>query len=116
MPGDVHHGILIFVLAYESILHALSDPTRRHLIDLLRAAPQSVGELTRHVSVSQPAVSQHLRALREAGLVERRANGARRIYRIRHEGFTPLRRYVESFWSDVLSAYGQPTTHQGEEP
>ena len=81
-------------MAYAKPLSALADRTRRELVELLREAPCSVGELTRHVQVSQPAVSQHLKVLREAGLVERERDGTRRIYRLRRKGLEPLRRYV----------------------
>ena len=69
------------------------------------ARPRSVGELAAELPVSQPAVSQHLRVLREAGLVEWRAEGARRVYRPGGEGIRALRAYVESLWDDVLDAF-----------
>ncbi len=84
---------------------ALSDATRRKIFEELRCGPRSVGELAAELPVSQPAVSQHLKVLREAKLVTRRVQGNRRIYSVSHEGLKELRRYVESFWDDVLTAF-----------
>lgn len=92
-------------MAYQLVLSALSDPTRQALLERLRKGPQSVGELAQRLPVSQPAVSQHLRVLREAGLVTLRKDGARRIYSLDPTGLDELRAYVESFWSTVLGAY-----------
>ena len=88
-------------------LDALHDPTRRHVLELLRGGEQSVRELTDQSSVSQSAVSQHLRVLREAGLVDVRPSGARRLYRIDPDGFSALRRWVDQFWDDALEAFVQ---------
>lgn len=92
-------------MTYERSLEALSDPTRRGIFERLRRGPQSVGELAARGKVSQPAVSQHLRVLREAGLVSVRKEGRRRIYSVRFEGLVALRSYVDSFWSEVLEAF-----------
>jgi len=92
-------------MTYESVLHAIADPTRRRILELLRERPLSVGELARGLPVSQPAVSQHLAVLREAALVEGRRVGRRSIHRLRPEGLAPLRSYVESMWEDALAAY-----------
>lgn len=93
------------MITYSDVLVALSDPTRRALFEKVRARPRSVGELAAELPVSQPAVSQHLRVLREAGLVECRAIGTRRVYRPSVEGVRALRSYVESLWDDVLGAF-----------
>jgi DNA-binding transcriptional ArsR family regulator len=92
-------------VTYHRVLSALSDPTRRALLERLRERPHSVGELAHRLPVSQPAVSQHLRVLREARLVTPRREGARRIYSLDPTGLDELRAYVESLWSDVLDAY-----------
>lgn len=92
-------------MAYQRVLSALSDPTRQALLERLRERPHSVGELAQRLPVSQPAVSQHLRVLREARLVTLRRDGARRIYSLDPTGLDELRVYVESFWSGVLDAY-----------
>ena len=92
-------------MAYHTALTALADPTRRRLYERLRRRSHTVGELARFARVTQPAVSQHLRVLREARLVVDRREGARRHYRATAEGLVELRRYLESLWDDVLSAY-----------
>ncbi len=92
-------------MAYDLVLAALSVPTRRAILEALRDGPRSVRELAEHLPVSQPAVSQHLRALREAGLVRVRSEGTRRIYSVDGEGLEALRTYVDSFWGDVLEAF-----------
>ena len=79
----------------------------------LRCGPRSVGELAAELPVSQPAVSQHLKVLREARLVKRRVQGNQRIYSVSHEGLKELRRYVESFWDDVLAAFESSEPGQG---
>lgn len=94
---------------YSTVLTALSDPTRQAIVESLRAGPLSVGELTGRLPVSQPAVSQHLKVLREAELVDLRREGARRIYFLDTKGLEELRRYVESFWDDVLTAFAAST-------
>jgi DNA-binding transcriptional ArsR family regulator len=90
---------------YHYALAALADPTRRSLYERLRRRPHTVGELARLARVTQPAVSQHLRVLREARLVRDRREGTRRFYHATPEGLRELRRYVESLWDDVLTAY-----------
>lgn len=92
-------------MAYHSALTALADPTRRRLYERLRRRSHTVGELARLARVTQPAVSQHLRVLRQARLVTDRREGTRRHYRATTEGLAELRRYVESLWDDVLAAY-----------
>src|SRR5687767_2788363 len=84
---------------------ALADPTRRVIVERLKAGPRSVEEVARGLPVSRPAVSQHLRVLRESGLASERREGRRRIYRLEPEGLAAARRYVEGLWTDVLSAY-----------
>src|SRR5215207_304814 len=90
-----------------SPLDALGDPTRRQLFEHLRQGPCSVTELISIVSISQPAVSQHLRVLREARLVRVEKRGQQRIYHLNPVGLAELRQYVESFWDDVLRAFGE---------
>ena len=98
-------------MTYSTILDALADPTRRTLFERIRQRPRSVGELAGGLPVTQPAVSQHLRVLRQAGLVAVTHEGSRRIYRVDLAGLEPLRAYVESFWRDVLGAFGSSVTH-----
>jgi len=96
-------------MAYDSAagaaLDVLHDPTRRHVLEMLRDGERSVRELTDGTTVSQPAVSQHLKVLREAGLVVARPDGARRMYRIDPNGFHAVRAWVDSFWDDALAAF-----------
>ncbi len=87
------------------VLVALAEPTRRQVLEGLRAGPRSVGELTDAVPVSQSAVSQHLRVLREAGLVTERREGTRRLYRVDPDGLSSLRAYLDGFWDDALEAF-----------
>jgi DNA-binding transcriptional ArsR family regulator len=88
-----------------SPIEALSDPTRRKLFEQLRNSPCSVSELVQAVPVSQPAVSQHLRVLRQAHLVTVRKQGQQRIYSIDQRGLAELRDYIDSFWDAVLDAF-----------
>ena len=86
-------------------MDALGDRTRREVFELLRAGPRSVGELAALLPVSRPAVSQHLRVLKEARLVADEREGTRRMYRVDPSGLEDLRRYVESFWNDALTSF-----------
>ena len=92
-------------MAYADVFTALADPTRRHIFESLRDHPKSVAELAATEPVSRPAVSQHLRVLQSASLVSVVPEGNRRLYSIRREGLNELRTYLESFWSDALTAY-----------
>ena len=92
-------------MAYQEVFVALADPTRRSVFEALRAQPMTVGELAKDQPVSRPAVSQHLKVLESANLVSVTPNGNRRFYSIKREGLNELQQYLESFWSDALSAY-----------
>jgi DNA-binding transcriptional ArsR family regulator len=93
------------VETYGSALTALGDPTRRAIFEQLRTGPRSVGELAACFPVSRPAVSQHLRVLREAGLVSDRRDGTRRLYRVAPQGVAELRSYLDGFWDEVLAEF-----------
>ncbi len=84
---------------------ALGDPTRRTIFERLARRPQSVGELAEGLPVSRPAVSQHLKVLKDAGLVVDRPEGNRRIYQLNPEGIGALRAYLDQFWSRALAAF-----------
>jgi len=86
-------------------LSALGDPTRRQIFERLAASPAAVGELARGLPVSRPAVSQHLRVLKEAGLVSETPDGARRIYRLDPRGVGAMRDWLDAHWSDALNAF-----------
>lgn len=96
-------------------LDALSDPTRRQLCELLRDGPRSVNELASALPVSQPAVSQHLKVLKQARLVHARKDGNRRIYSLDPRGIAELRRYVDTLWEDVLNAFKQAAEDRAKE-
>lgn len=89
----------------EAILHAITDPTRRRVLDSLRAGPRSVGDIAADHPVSRPAISQHLKILSDAGLVKSQKAGRQNFYAIDHAGLGVLRGYVDSFWTDVLEAF-----------
>lgn len=86
-------------------LAALHDPTRRRLLELLRDGEQSVREITDRADVTQSAVSQHLKVLRNAQLVSVRPEGTRRLYRVDTTGLSEIRAWVDSFWDDALDAF-----------
>ncbi|HEY7378528.1 MAG TPA: metalloregulator ArsR/SmtB family transcription factor [Steroidobacteraceae bacterium] len=92
-------------MAYERALAALADPTRRQVFEHLRSGPRAVGEIAEEMPVSRPAVSQHLKVLKEAGLVADRAEGARRVYYIDPHGLGPLRKWLDQFWDQALAAF-----------
>ncbi|HEY4986749.1 MAG TPA: metalloregulator ArsR/SmtB family transcription factor [Bradyrhizobium sp.] len=92
-------------MTYGTALTVLADPTRRKVFERLRAGPRPVNALAAGMPVSRPAVSQHLKVLKRAGLVEERSEGVRRIYSIRREGLAELRDWLDSFWGDALEAF-----------
>jgi DNA-binding transcriptional ArsR family regulator len=84
---------------------ALGDPHRRAIVELLKARPQSVGEIADSLPISRPAVSRHLRLLKDAGLVVDAAEGTRRLYRLNSEGAEAMRAFVQSVWGHALARY-----------
>jgi DNA-binding transcriptional ArsR family regulator len=84
---------------------ALADPTRRRVLEKLMAGPQPVGEIAAGLPISRPAVSQHLKVLKDAGLVNDRADGARRIYTIDPQGLGAMRAWLDQFWDAALDAF-----------
>ena len=84
---------------------ALADPTRRAVFERLRSGPQPVVEIARGLPVSRPAVSQHLRVLKEAGLVRERREGTRNFYSVNGDGLAEVREYFEEFWDEALAAF-----------
>lgn len=98
-----------------AIFIALADPTRRAIFESVAGRPQSVGELAAALPVSRPAVSQHLKVLREAGLVGDRQDGTRRIYRMNPQGIAHLRAYLDHFWNDALAAFKTAAEQPAEE-
>ena len=86
----------------EAALKAIAAPHRRQILSLVREGELSAGEIAAHFDVTRPAVSQHLTVLKEAGLVDERRNGTRRLYRARPEGLEPIREFLEQFWDERL--------------
>lgn len=100
-------------MAYADAIQALGDPTRRTVFERLREGPRSVGELARGLPVSRPAVSQHLRVLKEAGLVRERREGTRNYYSVNGDGLADLRAYIEGFWDERLTAFKAAAEGEG---
>jgi DNA-binding transcriptional ArsR family regulator len=96
-------------------LTALADPTRRAIFEKIVQRPRAVGELALELPVGRPAVSQHLRVLREAKLVTSRAVGTRRIYEVDPAGLAELRAFMEQFWNRALAAYRSAVEQPPEE-
>ena len=94
---------------------ALGDPTRRAIFERLAAHPRAVGELAAELPVSRPAVSQHLKVLKAAGLVADRPAGNRRIYQVDPDGVAALRAQLDRFWTDALAAYKAAAEQPTEE-
>jgi DNA-binding transcriptional ArsR family regulator len=94
---------------------ALADPTRRAVFERLREGPRPVGEIARDLPVSRPAVSQHLRVLKDAGLVTERRDGTRRLYRIDPDGLAAIRDYFDDFWNEALAAFKAAAESEGRE-
>lgn len=92
-------------MTYATALTALADPTRRAVFERLRTGPASVQQIAEGLPVSRPAVSQHLKALREAGLVRDEPRGTARIYSIHTPGLRALRDWVEGFWDEALDSF-----------
>lgn len=96
----------------QGIIVALADTRRRAIFETLRDKPRTVAEIASGQPVSRPAVSQHLKVLQTAGLVQAEAQGTRRYYSIRREGLVELRHWVEGFWSDVLASFADEVARQ----
>jgi DNA-binding transcriptional ArsR family regulator len=94
---------------------ALGDPTRWAIVELLAAQPRTVGEVAAELPVSRPAVSQHLKVLKDAGLVSERPAGTRRIYRLNPTGVQAMRDQLDTFWDRALASYADTVDNQGDE-
>jgi DNA-binding transcriptional ArsR family regulator len=109
-------AIVALVNSYqEAKLDALGDPTRRAILARLLEGPLAVGELASHFPVSRPAISQHLRILKDAHLVLDQPQGTRRLYALNPEGFDALRGYFDQFWSLALDAFKKKAEAPAEE-
>ena len=96
---------MAYTNARSNTLAALADPTRRRVFERLKAGPKPVGQIAKGLPVSRPAVSQHLKVLKEAGLVTDHAEGATRVYSIDPKGLAQMRRWLDQFWDDELAAF-----------
>jgi DNA-binding transcriptional ArsR family regulator len=96
-------------------LDVLADPTRRSIFERLADGPQAVGDLARHFPVSRPAVSQHLRALKDAGLVRDRPDGRRRVYAVDPKGVGEVRAWLDDLWDRALTAFAAAVEEEEEE-
>jgi DNA-binding transcriptional ArsR family regulator len=97
---------------------ALGDPTRRAVFELLADGPRPVGEIARQLPVTRPAVSQHLKVLKDAGLVIDHASGTKRLYQVNPEAVAALRAYFDGFWNRSLAAFkaaAEQASHQEEQ-
>ena len=92
-------------MTYENALSALADPTRREVFERLKSGPKAVGVIARGLPVSRPAVSQHLKVLKEAGLVADRPEGTSRVYYIDPNGLGALRAWLDQFWDQALARF-----------
>jgi DNA-binding transcriptional ArsR family regulator len=101
-------------MAYDTALAALSDPTRRKVFERLKPGGRAVGEIAKGLPVSRPAVSQHLKVLKEAGLVRETRDGTRRIYEIDPKGLGQLRRWLDQFWDTALDAFRAEVEKDGK--
>lgn len=111
------NGNLRFVSANrdEGAWAAVGDPTRRAIVMRLADGPMAVGELAAELPVTRPAVSQHLKVLKDAGLVTEQAVGTRRIHRLDHAGVVALRDQLDTFWSRALGGYQDVAEHLAED-
>jgi DNA-binding transcriptional ArsR family regulator len=98
------------------VLDALGDATRRAILDRLRGGPKPVVEIARGMPVGRPAISQHLKVLKEARLVTDRAVGTRRLYAVDPDGMATLRDYAQSFWSAALTRYAKAAERARRSP
>jgi DNA-binding transcriptional ArsR family regulator len=99
----------------EAALKALAEPRRRRILLLVRDGELTAGEIASHFEISRPAVSQHLTVLREAGLVDERRNGTRRLYRARPEGLAELKAFLEGFWDERLEVLKRDAEREEKE-
>ena len=102
-------------MAYATAMDALGDATRREIMERLRGGPRPVGEIAAELPVSRPAVSQHLRVLKEAGLVTEQKDGTRRIYGVEPTAIADLRAYFDSFWEQALAGFKAAAESKGRE-
>lgn len=101
-------------MTYDVALSALADPTRRAIFEDVRRRSAGVSELAKGRPISRPAVSQHLKVLLDAGLVEVEPKGTQRVYRLRREGLVPLRTWIDALWDEALAAFAAEIAQREE--
>src|SRR3954463_15858901 len=99
----------------EAALRAIAEPRRRQILELVREHELSSGEIASHFEVTRPAISQHLGVLKEAGLVDERRNGTRRLYRARPQGLAEVKAFLDAFWGEKLEALQREAEREEEE-
>ncbi len=92
-------------MANEDPIATLADPSRKRIFELLKSGPMHVGRIAEHLPISRPAVSQHLKVLKDAGLVQEAREGNRNAYSIDPKGLAAMQRWIDQFWGDALSAF-----------
>jgi DNA-binding transcriptional ArsR family regulator len=102
-------------MAYQLALAAMADPSRQEICQRLKAGPLAVGDIARGMTVSRPAVSQHLKILKAAGLVDDRPDGTRRLYYLEPAGLAPLVQWLNGFWDDALIEFKNEVERMGKE-
>lgn len=102
-------------MSYEAALEALADPMRRRIVEELRRRPSPVGAIAERLPVSRPAVSRHLRVLREAGLVAHDEHGTRNVYRLEPAGVEDLRAWLDEWWEEPLRRYAEYVEEKSDE-
>ena len=100
---------------HSACFDALGDPTRRLIFERLARGPLPVGKLASRLTVTRPAVSQHLKVLKDAGLVVDRAQGTRRVYSVDPDGIAALRAYLDRFWDQALTTFKELAEHDDDE-
>ena len=96
----------------QSVVHAISEPSRREILRLVRDRELAAGEIAAHFEVTRPAISQHLTVLKNAGLLSERREGTRRLYRARPEGLEELRSFLDGFWDEGLKRLKRAAEHE----
>lgn len=102
-------------MTYEHAIAALADPSRRHIIETLRPGPLPVAQIACGMTISRPAVSQHLKVLSDAGLLAVTVKGNKRFYQLAPQGFDDLRHYLDSLWDDALAAFAKAAHEKAKE-
>ncbi len=104
------------MVTYERVLDSLADATRREVLEVVRRTPSSVQEIADQLPISRPAVSQHLKILKDAGIVTSHPVGTRRVYTVTTDGFEVLRQWLDVVWRDALSSFADFADNHPNDP